>query len=67
MSHDHIEYINQIEMKFTEDKEETSLRKKMENDTINLPNMEENEENDSNLTDKENQESEKEYSEHLKV
>ena len=67
MSHDHIEYINQIEMKFTLDKEETSLRKKMENDTINLPNMEENEENDSNLTDKENQESEKEYSEHLKV
>ena len=57
MSHDHIEYINQIEMKFTEDKEEASLRKKME----------ENEENDSNLTDKENQESEKEYSEHLKV
>ena len=67
MSHDHIEYINQIEMKFTEDKEEASLRKKIENDTINLPNMEENEENDSNLTDKENQESEKEYSEHLKV
>ena len=67
MSHDHIEYINQIEMKFTEDKEETSLRKKMENDTINLPGVEENEENDSNLTDKENQESEKEYSEHLKV
>ena len=64
MSHDHIEYINQIEMKFTEDKEETSLRKKMENDTINLPNIEEN---DSNVTDKENQESEKEYSEHLKV
>ena len=67
MSHDHIEYINQIEMKFTEDKEEASLRKKIENDTINLPNMEENEENDSNLTDKENQESEKEYSEYLKV
>ena len=67
MSHDHIEYINQIEMKFTEDKEETSLRKKMENDSINLPNIEDNEENDSKETDKENPESEREYSEHLKV
>jgi len=67
MSQDHIEYINQIEMKFTEDKEEASLRKKMDNDTINLPNVEEDEENDSNETEKENQESEKEYSEHLKV
>ena len=67
MSQDHIEYINQIEMKFTEDKEEASLRKKMDNDTINLPNVEEDEDNDSNETEKENQESEKEYSEHLKV
>ena len=54
-------------MKFTEDKEETSLRKKMENDSINLPNIEDNEENDSKETDKENPESEREYSEHLKV
>ena len=64
MSQDHIEYINQIEMKFTEDKEEVSLRKKMENEDINLPNLGEN---DSNATDRESQESEKEYSEHLKI
>ena len=28
MSQDHIDYINQIELKFTEDKDEYSLRKK---------------------------------------
>ena len=64
MSQDHVDYITQIEMKFTEDKEEVSLRKKGENDNINLPNVEEN---DSSITEQEIQESEKEYSEHLKV
>ena len=69
MSQDHIEYINQIEMKFTEDKEEFSLRKKNE-DNINLPHIDGID--SKNVSEKESKESptsenENEYSEHLKV
>ena len=69
MSQDHIEYINQIEMKFTEDKEEFSLRKKNE-DNINLPHIDGID--SKNASEKESKESptsenENEYSEHLKV
>lgn len=69
MSQDHIEYINQIEMKFTEDKEEFSLRKKNE-DNINLPHIDGID--SKNASEKESKESptsenENEYSENLKV
>jgi hypothetical protein len=68
MSQDHIVYINQIEMKFTEDKDEYSLRKKNENEHINLPNIDAlNSSNKSNNNEKESITSENEYSEHLKV
>ena len=65
MSQDHVDYINQIEMKFTEDKEEFSLRKKNENENIRLPNVDSN--GSSYISDKESQTSEIDYSEHIKV
>ena len=66
MSQDHNDYINQIELKFTEDKEEFSLRKKNENEHINLPDIDEGL-NSGKSDNKESASSEKEYSEHLKV
>ena len=65
MSQDHIDYINQIEMKFTEDKEELSLRKKNEYENIYLPNVVSF--GSSYITEKESQTSEVDYSEHIKV
>jgi len=68
MSQDHIDYINQIELKFTEDKDEYSLRKKNENEHINLPNIDGlDSSNKNNSNEKESATSENEYSEHLKV
>ena len=63
MSHDHIDYISQIELK-AEDKEETSLRKKNENEPINLPSFGDI---NSNNYEKQSESSEVEYSENLKV
>ena len=63
MSHDHIDYISQMELK-AEDKEETSLRKKNENEPINLPSFGDI---NSNYNDKQSESSEVEYSENLKV
>ena len=63
MSQDHIDYINQIQMKFTEDKEEVSLRKKNDNNEfINMPEI-----GDFNINDKDSVSFYNEYSEHLKV
>ena len=66
VSQDHNDYINQIELKFTEDKEEFSLRKKNENEHIYLPDIDEGL-NSGKSDNKESASSEKEYSEHLKV
>ena len=64
-SQDYIDYINQVEMKL-EDKEEISLRKKNENEPINLPSFGEMNSNNNN-NEKQSGISENEYSEHLKV
>ena len=64
-SQDYIDYINQVEMKL-EDKEEISLRKKNENEPINLPSFGEMNSNNNN-NEKQSGISESEYSEHLKV
>ena len=63
-SQDYIDYINQVEMKL-EDNEEISLRKKNENEPINLPSF--GEMNSNNNNEKQSGTSENEYSEHLKV
>ena len=63
MSQDHFDYISHIQMKFTEDKEEVSIRKKNDNDFINIPEF-----NDiDTVNDKESLSFDNEYSEHLKV
>ena len=65
MSQEHIDYLNQIELQFTEDKEEFSLRKKNENENINLPGI--NEYGSSNISDKESPTSDNDYAENIKV
>ena len=64
ISQDNFDYISQMQMKFTDDKEEFSIRKKNDNqEFIHMPEIEDI----NSINDKESLSFDNEYSEHLKV